>query len=101
MGVCVKENHGLCIDSVDERVGKLAKLLQLAEMAHAAYEEQPRIIATDDGAEAMIDRPEWMKWPEFYAKFMLDNGLDAVLEHRPTDVEHCDYLCGDSLALDG
>lgn len=95
--VCGPENYGLCVEALDTRVGKLAELLREAEAAHASYERDREMYATGDGPV-----PAKTAWPDWYARYMIDNGLDAIMDHpagnMPLDELELAY---DTLALDG
>lgn len=119
------EKNLSCVDAEcppDPRVESLAALLTAAEQAHAQWESDRTLVATDDGPEALIEEP-YSDWQHWYAKYLLDNGIglvvgttsvernslrmqgvdmarSGVLGDFPGDTD-CDALCGDSIALDG
>jgi hypothetical protein len=57
-------------DGTDHREALLAALLEQTFAAHHTYEQ-----SLGDGDEVEV------KWPQWYARYMLDNGLDALLDH--------------------
>jgi hypothetical protein len=101
-------------------VVELGRLLRDAQLAYAEYELRRTQYAADDGPEGL---PEYVGWPEWYAEYMLDHRLfellvpdaptlgsmrvpvfseqDAADRRKFPGDTTCDYLCGDSIALDG
>ena len=96
-GVCeAPRNEGLC--TVDPRIGPLAELLRAAAMAFDEYETDRQLYAEDDGPEGLIGCPP-VERPEWYAEYMLNNGLVSIVEPAQFSSERDIRM--DSIQLDG